>query len=75
MSILNVWDIFKPHNSLVLAHIKVSFDKQFQLLKGFTALLKLAHVTRVKQKTKAQANMTDYSLFTGDPISLVSTYL
>ena len=39
-SILNVWDILKPHNSLALALIsKRIFDKQFQHLKSFIALL------------------------------------
>ena len=36
MSILNAWDILKPHNSLVLACIKVLFD---WCLKGFTVIL------------------------------------
>ena len=38
-SILMYGIFLKPHNSLVLAHIKVFFDKQFQHLKGFTMLL------------------------------------
>ena len=36
-SILNVWDILKPHNSLVLACISDFFlQKTVRLLKGFT---------------------------------------